>query len=135
MTLSRTISTLLLGTVLAGGVGCSVSRPAQTAAANSAPAGELTPVQAWNNYLQILAEGDEAAIRACIYVHPAEKEEARLERSVAVISSTARLRKAFDEAYGSGRLVKFGFHCIQPGARLPAESTFKIDGDHATVTA
>ena len=136
MTRARTITTLLLlATVLAGGVGCSVSRPAPTAAANSAPAGELTPVQAWNNYLGILAEGDEAAIRACIYVHPGEKEKARLERSVAVISSTARLRKAFDEAYGSGRLVKLGFHCALPEARLPADSSFEIQGDHATVTA
>src|SRR5262249_44399085 len=58
-----------------------------------------------------------------------------LEAGDEVLSATARLRAAFDHAYGPGQLVKLSPTIAAPGAHFPADAKVKIDGDHATVTA
>ncbi len=134
--LANLATATFVGAWLAGGSGCTSPRQAPpTENRATLPPSALNPVQAWNRYLGILAEGDKTAIRACIYLHPGPDEQARLEGSIGVLSSSAALRKACDQVYGPGRLAGLGFHCFTPGSRLPSHSTFKIEGDHATVSA
>jgi len=127
---------ILLAALAGGGAGCKLTTESSTSATKPPrPTQELTPIQAYDKYLLALADGNEERIRGFIHVHPGEGERARLEGSISVLGSAARLRKAFDRAYGTGRLVKLGFHCHTPESHLPAESSFKIEGDHATVSA
>ena len=133
--LANQAAIIFISAQVVGGLGCSSPRPSAQAQI-SAPlqSGELNPVQAWNKYLGVLAEGDKEALRASIYLHPGTNEQARLDASIAVLGSSADLRRAFDRAYGSGRLATLGFHCFSPGAQLPQQTTFKIEGDHATAS-
>jgi hypothetical protein len=133
--LANQAAIIFISAQVVGGLGCSSPRPSAQAQI-SAPlqSGELNPVQAWNKYLGVLAEGDKEALRASIYLHPGTNEQARLDGSIAVLGSSADLRRAFDQAYGSGRLAALGFHCFSPGAQLPQQTTFRIEGDHATAS-
>jgi isopenicillin-N N-acyltransferase-like protein len=129
---------IFISALVIGGPGCSSPRPAAPAQTSASPqSGELNPVQAWNKYLGVLAEGDKDAIRACVYLPPgaSEQEQARLDGSIAGLSSSAALRKAFDQAYGPGRLAALGFHCFIPGTHVSPQSTFKIEGNRATAFA
>ncbi len=135
---AKLVAVIFIGALVFAGPGCRsprTSAPAQAVAPLSP--GELNPVQAWNRYLGILAEGDPKAIRGCVYLPPgaSEQEQARLDRSIAVLSSFAALRKAFDQAYGPGRLAALGFHCFTPGTQVSPHSTFKIEGERATAFA
>ncbi len=136
--LANLAAVTFISALLIGSPGCSGPRqsaPPQTGAPPQS--GELNPVQAWNRYLGILAEGDAKAIRACVYLPPGagEQEQARLDGSIEVLSSSAALRKAFDQAYGPGRLAALGFHCFIPGTQVSRQSTVKIEGDRATAFA
>ena len=132
------VSLLFLAAISATLAGCNTAaRRSESSVVQAGPAtrDQANPIQAYNEYLRTIANGDEAGMRARIYVHPGNDETTRLDRSIAVLGSTARLRESFDGAYGSGSLIKLGFHCHVPGTRLPKGSAFKIEGDHATVSA
>jgi hypothetical protein len=115
--------------------GCSTVSPSTSTDTAAASTDGPSPIDAWNSYLQLLAEGDQAAILKRIYVHPGENEKQRVEGSISVLSATAQFRKACDDAYGVGKLAALGFHCFLPGCELPKNATFKIEGDYATVFA
>jgi hypothetical protein len=127
-------ATFIVALVIIGS-GCRSSPPSAPppAAVATAPGG-LDPVQSWNQYLRVLAEGDPAAIRAHVYAHP-DSSEPVLTGSIAIYHSVAGLRRACDQAYGTGQLTAAGFHCFTSQSQLPKGSTFKIAGTNATVFA
>ena len=127
---------LVVAAVLMLACGCeSPHRDAPADTGKSLPPDRLTPVQSYNRYLRALSDGDAAGIAAWIYAHPDPNEQARRDGSISVFCSTARLRKAFDHAYGYGELVKLGFHCLTPETHLPSDGKIKLHGDRATITA
>src|SRR5215831_1805364 len=95
---------------------------------------QLDPVQAANRQLAALVSGDQAEISSWEYCDVTNALPA-LDASDAVLAATARLRIAFDNAYGAGRLVKLCPTIAAPGAHLPANAAVKIDGDRAKITA
>ena len=133
--LARLSAAIFVVALVVIGSACRGSRPSAppAAAATTAP-GELDPVQSWNQYLRLLAEGDPANIRAHVYAHP-DSSKPVLTGSIAVYHSVAGLRRACDRAYGPGRLTAAGFQCFTPQSQLPKGSTFKIGGTNATVFA
>jgi isopenicillin-N N-acyltransferase like protein len=88
-------------------------------------------IQDFNREIRALAEGDAAAIRACCYAST-DEETRTLEGAAVFYASMARVRRAFDEAYGPGRLVRLGFRCITPDLKLPPQPNFKMSGNRAT---
>jgi isopenicillin-N N-acyltransferase like protein len=90
-------------------------------------------IQAYNQYIHAVAEGDVTAIRAFCHTTTDEQRQ-RVEAGSLFWESMARLRKAFDEAYGPGRLRQLGFGCIRPDLKLPARPNFKMDGDRASLS-
>jgi isopenicillin-N N-acyltransferase like protein len=90
-------------------------------------------IQAFNREIHALAEGDAAGVRASCYASN-DDESRTLEAAAAFHASIARMRRAFDEAYGPGRLVQLGFRCITPDLRLPARPNFRMSGNRATLS-
>jgi isopenicillin-N N-acyltransferase like protein len=132
--LANLAAVIFISALVVGVPGCGTSphpAPAQTSAPQQPD--KLDPIQSWNKFLGALAEGDKESIRAFIHIHPGDGEQARLDGALTIFHSIAGLRQAFDQAYGTGRLAKLGFLSGIP-AQLPKQSTFKIEGDHATVS-
>src|SRR3954467_8980927 len=122
---------LLFGAAIACGAGCHSVRPAQRSPApaelgGSSPPEQITPVQAANRQLAALADGDPAAIRAWEYCDVTNALPA-LDASDGVLSSTARLRAAFDKTYGPGQLVNLCPTIAAPGVHLPEGTSAKIE--------
>jgi hypothetical protein len=111
---------IFIGALVFAGPGCRSPRTSAPAQAVAPPSsGELNPIQAWNRYLRLLAEGDQDAIRASVYAHP-DSSEPILENSIAVYHSVAGLHQAFDQAYGTNSLTRLGFRCLTLQSRLPS---------------
>jgi hypothetical protein len=127
---------IFIGTLVFAGSGCRSQRTSAPAQAVAPPSSdELNPIQAWNRYLRLLAEGDRDAIRSSVCTHP-DSSEPILENTVAVYHSVAGLRRAFDQAYGVNSLAAVGFHCFTLQSQLPSRgSSFKIEGTNATIRA
>jgi isopenicillin-N N-acyltransferase-like protein len=136
--LASLAAVIFINSLILVGLGCRSSQPSAPAQAIVPPSsGELDPVQTWNKYLGVLAGDDKEAMRECIYLRPSasEQDQSRLEGSIGVLSSSAALRKAFDQAYGGGSLAAQGFRCFTPETRVSQQSTFKVEGTNATAFA
>jgi predicted choloylglycine hydrolase len=139
----RAIRWPLRNLLLAATVGCllgcrsvppppsSANRAADTA---SLPPDQINPLQAVNRELAAIADGDPLSIRAWEYCDVTNAFPA-LDACDVVVSATAQVRKAFDKAYGAGRLRRLCPAIVAPGKHYPAEASVKIEGDHATVSA